>query len=334
MKNNIKTLAAICFSMVSIAIIAIGVIYTAGFLTDGKVNSNEIKKPYVAVIAKSTTSAFWKSVSAGASAAGTEYNLTISFEGPESEENYEGQNELIYEAVENGAAVIVFSAVDYNANKEAIDYAAKKGIKIVVIDSDVNSDYISCRISTDNYLAGTMAGKAVLSLQEGDINVGIVNFDKNSANGQQREKGFTDAVFDDSRVSIIESINVISTIEDAKADTEAMLKAHPEINVVATFNEWTSLGVSYVINSMDLGGKTTVVAFDSNPVCVGMMETGEVDALIVQDPYAMGYLGVEYAYRLINKIPIESKEIDTTLTLVTRENMFDKEIQRVLFPFE
>lgn len=83
-----------------------------------------------------------------------------------------------------------------------------------------------------------------------------------------------------------------------------MLRQHPEINVIATFNEWTSLGVGYAIKQLDLGARTTVVAFDSNAVSVGMLETGEVDALIVQDPYAMGYLGVECAYNLINGNPL------------------------------
>ena len=93
----------------------------------------------MAVIVKSTQSSFWKSVQAGASAASTEYNIQMSFEGPDSEEDYESQNEMIRKAVEEKADAIVFSAVDYNANSQAIQEAAKKGIKIVVIDSDVNN---------------------------------------------------------------------------------------------------------------------------------------------------------------------------------------------------
>ena len=53
--------------------------------------------------------------------------------------------------------------------------------------------------------------------------------------------------------------------------------------MVVTFNEWTSLGVGWAIRDLDRGDRTQVVAFDSNVVSVGMLETGEVDALIVQD---------------------------------------------------
>lgn len=112
-----------------------------------------------------------------------------------------------------------------------------------------------------------------------------------------------------------------------------MLKEHPEINVIATFNEWTSLGVGYAVEELGIGEETFVAAFDSNVVSVGMLETGEVDALIVQNPFAMGYLGVECAYSLINGLEPEKKTVDTATMVITRENMFDEECQKVLFAF-
>ena len=312
----------------------VGIRYIIRNLHSYGAENGETNKHYVAVITKSTTSAFWKSVFSGANAAGTEYNLTLTVEGPENEEDYQTQNEMIARAVDNGAEVIVFSAVDYQANAGAIDAAAEQGVKIVVIDSDVDSAQVSSRISTDNYEAGRMAGRAVLASAQEELNVGIVNFDKNSANGQQREAGFREILEEDERVRIVDAINVLSTTEDSKAGTIEMLKEHPEINVIATFNEWTSLGVSYAIRELKLAEETFVIAFDSNVVCVGMLETGEVDALIVQNPYAMGYLGVECAYNLINDLPLESVQVDTATTVITRENMFEEEGQKVLFSFD
>ena len=289
---------------------------------------------YVAVITKSTTSEYWKTTFAGANAAGAEYNLKVTYDGPENEEDYETQNEMIRKAVSDGADAIVFSAVDYNANASAIDEAVGKGVKVVVIDSDVNSDLVSCRISTDNYKAGQMVGEAVVSGDEDTFNVGIVNFDQNSENGQQREKGFRDSVEGNGKVSIISAVHVNSTTEEAKQATIKMIEENPEINIIVTFNEWTSLGVGYAVQELGVAEKVRVVAFDSNVVSVGMLETGEVDALIVQNPYAMGYLGVEYACMLANGEKIKETDIDTTTTLITRENMYVPDNQKVLFPFE
>ncbi len=241
---------------------------------------------------------------------------------------------MIRQAVKDGAEVIVFSAVDYNANSEAINEAAEMGVKIVVIDSDVNSSQVSCRIGTDNREAGRMAGKAALKAEMEELYIGIVNYDINSANGQQREEGFREAAGEDVRVKDMYTINVVSTTEDARKGTAELLKEHPEINVIVTFNEWTSLGVGWAIRDLGLAEKTQVVAFDSNVVSVGMLETGEVDALIVQNPYAMGYLGVEEAYRLLNGGDTGETVVDTSTTCVTRDNMFEPECQRMLFSFD
>lgn len=291
------------------------------------------RKPKVAVIVKSTQSSFWKSVQAGASAASTEYNIQMSFEGPDSEEDYESQNQMVKKAIEEDVDAIVFSAVDYNANSQVIQEAAQKGIQIVVIDSDVNTDQVRCRIGTDNFQAGYMAGEAALQAEEEELYIGIVNYDVHSANGQEREAGFRERISQDDRVKAVETINVRSTTEDAREKTKELLKSRPEINVIATFNEWTSLGVGWAIRDLECKDSTWVTAFDSNAVSVGMLETGEVDSLIVQNPYAMGYLGVETAFQLINGTRKIEDSIGTDTILVNRDNMFAEECQKMLFPF-
>lgn len=326
-------------SIIIIYAAALLLLFTALMKGDGRtgrmdVESGSVKKNKVYLISKSTESAFWKSVFSGASAAGTAYNMDLVFEGPENEEDYETQNKMIRDAVEDGADAIIFSAVDYDANAEAIDEAAGKNVKIVVIDSDVNSDKVLCRIGTDNYNAGSMAGRAALESKEKKLNIGIVNFDKKTQNGQEREAGFRDIVLKDDRVTIADTINVNSTIEEAKQGTEQLLDQHPEINLIVTFNEWTSLGVGHAISERGLADDVSVVAFDNNVVSVGMLETGEVDALIVQNPYAMGYLGMETAYQVLNGTTLEKDRIDTETLMVNRENMYHDDCQRILFAFE
>ena len=43
-----------------------------------------------------------------------------------------------------------------------IDDAARQGVKIVAIDSNVDSDAVQTYIGTDNYAAGQMAAQAAL----------------------------------------------------------------------------------------------------------------------------------------------------------------------------
>lgn len=289
----------------------------------------------VALVAKSTQTEFWLSVFAGAEAAATEYNLKLTITGPETEEDYEAQNRMVADAVAAGAEALVFSAIDYENNASAIDDAARAGVKIVAIDSSVASDMVSTYIGTDNYAAGRMAAQAALERVEGELTVGIVNYDISSANGQEREHGAVDLLQESGRAEVAAVINTLAEAGQAKEDTEAMLAEHPEINVLLAFNEPTSVGAAEAVSALGLSESVFLVGFDSNVVTVDGLQEGSVDALVVQNPYAMGYLGVESAYKLLaGQGDSLEKTVDTSTQVVDRENIFTMDSQKALFAFE
>lgn len=297
-------------------------------------NRREQKRGKVALVAKSTQTEFWRGVFAGAEAAAAEYNLELSIFGPDTEEDYETQNRLIEQAVENGAEALVFSAIDFEANAETVDAAAARGVKIVVIDSGVNSGAVQTYIGTDNYDAGRMAGQAALERRTGPLTVGFVNYDENSANGQLREKGARDMLEESGRAQLCAVINTRAEADEACADTAAMLSAHPEINTLLAFNEPTSVGAARALEQLGLGDAVTLVGFDSNVDTVDGLQNGVVDALIVQNTYAMGYLGVESAQKLLSSREELPDVVVTGTHIITRDNMFTADGQRTLFAFD
>ena len=289
----------------------------------------------VAIVAKSTRTEFWLSVFAGAEAAATEYNIELSITGPETEEDYETQNRMVADAVADGAEALVFSAIDYENNAASIDAAAESGVRIVAIDSNVDSGAVQTYIGTDNYAAGQMAAQAALDGVEGQLTVGIVNYDVSSANGQERERGAVDAFEQSGRARVAAVINTLAEAARAQADTAAMLAEHPEINVLLAFNEPTSVGAADAVEGMGLAEEVFLVGFDSNVATIDGLQDGTVDALIVQNPYAMGYLGVESAYRLLSgQGGSPEATVDTSTRIVNRDNMFTMDSQKALFAFE
>ncbi len=289
----------------------------------------------VAIVAKSTRTEFWLSVFAGAEAAATEYNIELSITGPETEEDYETQNRMVADAVADGAEALVFSAIDYENNAAAIDAAAESGVRIVAIDSNVDSGAVQTYIGTDNYAAGQMAAQAALDGVEGQLTVGIVNYDVSSANGQERERGAVDTFEQSGRARVAAVINTLAEAARAQADTAAMLAEHPEINVLLAFNEPTSVGAADAVEGMGLAEDVFLVGFDSNVATIDGLQDGTVDALIVQNPYAMGYLGVESAYRLLSgQGGSPEATVDTSTRIVNRDNMFTMDSQKALFAFE
>ena len=319
----------------------------AVLLTAGCSRKTVTSQNSVWFIAKSTNTEFWKSAFAGANAAKSEYNVDLTICGPETEEDYEEQNRLIDEAVAAGADAIVYSAISYTKNAEAITRAAKQGLKIAVIDSDVDSDGVGVRIGTDNVeagrfglrfverdMAGRMAGRAALQTDWDSLTVGIVNFDLGSRNGQERESGFREALAGDPRVKDIYTINVNADATTAQVRTVQLLVEHPEINVIVGFNEPIAVGAAMAVHSLGLAGRVRMVGFDTNVKCIDLLQSGAVSALIVQNPYAMGYLGVEAVCNLLDGQTYRTAELlDTATRTVTKETMFTIENQKALFSF-
>lgn len=289
----------------------------------------------VTLVAKSTQTEFWLSVFAGAEAAATEYNLNLNIVGPNTEEDYETQNQMVLDAVEAGSDALVFSAIHYDNNAPAIDAAAQAGVKIVAIDSNVNSQAVSTYIGTDNYAAGQMAAQAALERVPGTLTVGIINYDISSANGQERERGAVETFTKSGRAEVVSVVNTLADAQYAQSDTTVLLDQHPEINVLLAFNEPTSVGAARSIQAKSMSDDVFLVGFDSNVNTVDGLQDGSVDALIVQNPYAMGYLGVESAYKLLTRQGKDlSATVDTSTRIVDRTNLFSIDSQKALFAFE
>ena len=133
----------------------------------------------------------------------------------------------------------------------------------------------------------------------------------------------------------VQVINTRAEAASAQTDTVALLQEHPEINVLLAFNEPTSVGAAEAVQQLGMSDAVFLVGFDSNVDTVDDLQTGEVDALVVQNPYAMGYLGVESAYKLLTGRARELQSIvDTSTRIVDRDNLFAMDSQKALFAFD
>ena len=209
--RSIKRLAALLLTMVMLAL-------------SGCTAARQSRPYSVYLISKSASTEFWKSVFAGANAAKSEYNVDLTILAPETEEEYEVQNDYVRQAIESRADAIVFSAISYTGNAEAINEAVAAGIRVVVIDCDVDSDGVSVRIGTDNVAAGRMTGEAAMNAEEGDVVLGIVNCFVETQNCQERERGLREALRGNTRVKGIYVVNVPTDAEEAKLAAERLVQ--------------------------------------------------------------------------------------------------------------
>lgn len=290
----------------------------------------------VAVIAKSVTSDFFHNMRNGVYAAATEYNVTVTFDGPENEEDYATQNRMIEQAVEDGVDAIVLSAIDYTRSDAVVEEAVRRGVKVLTVDSNIGSSAVSLFIGTDNREAGRAAALAALddSSTERLVNIGLVNYTAETDNGRQRVEGFREYIDDIPNARVVAEITAESNTVSATQAVLSLLQEYPQINVLVGFNEWMTLGVGNAIRQAGVADRVRGVGFDSNVLSVSMLETGEMDALIVQNPFAIGYLSIQNAEALLSGRTVDTPELYTAVTTVNRENLFDENVQKILFRFD
>ena len=153
------------------------------------------------------------------------------------------------------------------------------------------------------------------------------------ADDRLREEGFREYIDTIDNAKIVSSVNVESNIESAEAAAISLINENPSINVLVGFNEWMTLGIGEAIKTLDASQRIRGIGFDANITSVEMLETGEMDTLIVQNSFAIGYLGVKYAAAVASGENIKQDNIYTAVTAVTKDNLFDKDIQKLLFRF-
>ena len=290
----------------------------------------------IAVIPKGTTHEFWKSVHAGAIKAAQELDVDLLWQGPLREDDREEQIKVVDTIRARRVSGIALAPLDDKALRLPVRDAVRSGIPVVIFDSGLASeDYVSL-VETDNYKGGRTAGEHLARLLEGAGKVIVLRLHEGAASTTAREQGFLDVMKENP------GIEVVSSNQYAGASTEGAYKASENLltatraatgGVTGIFcpNESTTFGMLRALQDARLAGKIRFVGFDTSDKMVQALRDGELDALVLQNPFNMGYLAVKTLVGHIHGEKVE-RHIDTGATLVTKENMDQPEIRERLQP--
>ena len=76
-------------------------------------------------------------------------------------------------------------------------------------------------------------------------------------------------------------------------------------------------------------GQGPCVSFDASPEQLQLFKDGYIDALIVQDPYQMGYRGVYAMDKVLKGEKVEPRVVEIPAQVVTKDNFDDPKIQEL-----
>jgi len=283
---------------------------------------------HLAVIPKGTTHEFWKSIHAGALKAQREYEaqgvaVRLTWKGPIREDDREQQIQVVEGFLSQGVNGLVLAPLDASALVRPVQEARSAGIPTVVIDSALASGDAVSFVATDNEQGGALAADRLGTLLQGKGRVLLLRYQEGSASTEAREKGFLDRMKAQYPAVQIVSADQFAgpTRDTAKRASENLLNRFGnQVEGIFTPNESPTAGMLLALQDVGKAGQVKFVGFDSSEAFVTAMRNKQLDGVVLQNPFEMGYQGVKTMVAHLKGQPIQTR-VDTGVTIVTPDNL-------------
>ena len=287
----------------------------------------------LAVIPKGTTHVFWKSVEAGAKAAGKELGVEVIWKGPLKENDRAQQIQIVEQFVSEGVSGIVLAPLDDTALQRPVAAAMQKKIPVVIFDSalkgEAGKDFASF-VATDNKKGGQIVGDQLVKLLDGKGKIVLLRYQVGSASTEQREAGFLEVIHQHPDIQVlVDNRYGGATVGESKTAAMNLLDKLKEADGVFCPNESSTFGMLLALRQSNLAGKIKFVGFDATPLLVEALQKNEIEALVAQDPVRMGYEGVKTMVTHLHGQSVPGY-VDTGCRLITRENLTEPEIKKLI----
>lgn len=278
-----------------------------------------------------TSNEFWSTLIAGAKVAANEYGEKLTIMAPKAESDIEGQNRLIEEAVALEPDAVIIAASSFTETAPYAQKVKEHGIMLAFVDSEVEVDIADTVVATDNYQVGNKLGEYMKGFVKDDTHIAIVGHVANTSTAIDREEGIRNGLgSSQDRIELVQYCN--SIYQDAYDLTLAIMREHPEINMLAGSNEYSSVGAAKAVKDMGKQEEISVFGIDNSISEIQLLEEQVIRGLVIQNPFNMGYLSVKQVVMAKRESRI-SKRVDSGSTLITKDTMYTEENQKLVFPF-
>ncbi len=292
--------------------------------------ANAADEIYIPLISKGFQHQFWQAVKLGADKAAAEFNVKVTFEGPDSESQVDKQIDMLAAALAKKPAAIGFAALDSQAATPLLKQAQKDNIAVIAFDSGVDSDIPVTTATTDNVAAAALAADKMAELIGGSGKVAVIAHDQTSRTGIDRRDGFVDRMAKE--YPDVEIVTVQYGGGDHLQSTEiakSILTANPDLKGMFGTNEGSAIGVVNGVRESGTEG-LIVIGYDSGKAQKEAIRSGLMAGAITQNPVGIGYETVKAAVAAINGESVPGL-IDTGFYYYDKSNIDAPEIAAVLY---
>ena len=286
----------------------------------------------IAIVPKNKIGVFWKSVLVGAKLGSVALgNIEVVWRVPQ-EENTLSQISVVEQCITEGVSGIILAPMEKDSLAVPVAKAVKKKIPVLIFDSKLKGtagkDYISF-VGIDNKKAGALAGEQLAKLLGGKGKVVMLRVAANQTSILDREKGFLELMAKYKDIQIENNLYAGVTVDDAVNESLKMTNKLKEADGIFCSYEQTTKAMLIALRKLGLSGKVKFIGFDTPVEAVKALKEGEISALVAQDPARMGYLSIKAMVDYLRGKKIDPMT-DTGVQIVTRENINNPEIQKLL----
>jgi ribose transport system substrate-binding protein len=289
----------------------------------------------LAVVPKAIGFDFWEQVRIGAECAAkkAEGQVDVQWDGVTAETDVSGQVNLLQNFITQGVDGLVYAATDAKVLYQVTKSAKDQGVTVVNIDSGTNPQPKDVPVfATDNVAAAKRVPDLLAKeLGEGGGKIAFIPFQQGTVTNELREEGFKEGLKQHPELKLVAEQSSQSNQNIALQVTEDILTANPDLDAIFAANEPGVLGAAEAVRKAGKAGEIVIVGWDAASEEVQGVREGVISALVVQNPFRMGYDGVNAAVKMVRQ-GVQVQGQDTGATIVTKDNLNDPKVQSVLNP--
>ncbi len=279
------------FPALALAFIAISL------LSCGPHDSSE----YFVFVAANLQVPYWQAAGAGFTRAGAQFKVRADFVGPNTYDP-KAERDALDQAVQQKATGILVGVTDPALLKDGIDKATAAGIPVITMDSDAPASKRLFFIGTNNYQVGMTGGLRLAQELKGKGNVVVFTM-PDQHNMQDRLHGYRDALQRTPNIKITRVVDIQGDPRIAfDTTTQIVGKEKDQVDAFVCLEAQSGKEVAGVLNSYHVTGKV-VMAMDTDPETLQMIQSGSIAATIAQKPYTMAFVGMQMLDNLYHHKP-------------------------------
>jgi ribose transport system substrate-binding protein len=320
------------FASVLVVFLAVLVVACGGTTGGGSGTPSGPKTLKIIAVPKSVASSYWTIVENGIKCYASKVpNVNVVWNGVQTDTQISDQISLLQNYITQSPDGILYAATDAKALYPVTQQAQSANIPVFNFDSGTTPQTVPL-FATSNTAAAAKAADEMGTLLNGTGKIAVLEFVPGSATNDQRVNGFKQEL-----ASKFPNIQIVADqangSDSAKAlsQTQNILSAHPDIKGIYAANQQGGEGAAQALKAASLGGKVHLISFDASDPLIAGLQNGTVDALVVQNPFKMGFDSLK---AMVNQIRngVKAQDEDTGVTIVTKANFNDPATQALLNP--